>query len=66
MVIFTHTDCDRDSMQVRAEEGDPQEDLVVLFGNPRGRHPEGVRLDREAQKRLYNALGHHLSLGEDN
>ena len=58
MAIFHHRDCDGDAVEILAEDGDPQEDLVLWAGF-RGAPAVGVRLDPDAQERLINALQEH-------
>lgn len=66
MAIFSHSDCDADSVEILAEEGDPQEDLILHARHRKGAWMVDVRLDRDAELRLYNALGAHLWPGETN
>lgn len=58
MAIFHHRDCDGDAVEILAEDGDPQEDLVLWAGFGKAR-AVGVRLDQDAQERLINALQEH-------
>lgn len=58
MAIFEHTDCDGDAVEILAEDGDPQEALVLWAGFGKAR-AVGVRLDPDAQERLINALQEH-------
>lgn len=70
MAIFHHRDCDGDAVEILAEDGDPQEDLLLFTSARKGpARAVGVRLDQEAQARLINALQEHRRLwapGEDN
>lgn len=63
MAIFNHTDCDGDSMEILAEDG---EDMVVLFFNQDGWRAGGIRLDPVAEERLYAVLAERLGERDDN
>lgn len=54
--IFTHQDCDGDGAEILADSDDPQEDLALLTSSRTGDSAVGVRLDRDAVRRLVTAL----------
>lgn len=56
MAIFTHRDCDGDTVEVLADDGDSREDLILLYRNRTGQRSGAIRVDRDAVLRLSAAL----------